>query len=94
MLLKGRRQKHLTGYPLKGEGYPPVLLSFFWLNDFRLRGGDGVGGYPTIPLKNSYLWPKTQTLALFDPFFKENFRQFSIKGGGVTPLSAKGFLAK
>ena len=36
------------------------------------------------PLKNSYFWPKTPILALFNPFFKENFWQFS----------AKGFLAK
>ena len=33
-------------------------------------------------------------LALFDPFFEENCRQFFVKGGGYPPLSAKGFLAK
>ena len=37
---------------------------------------------------------KMPILALFDPFFEENFRQFSVKGGGVPPLTAKVFLAK
>ena len=60
----------------------------------------GGGGYPPIPLrkksskKRLFLAKKTLILALFDPFFEENFQQFSVKGGGVPPLSAKVFLAK
>ena len=37
---------------------------------------------------------KTLIIALFGPFYGKNFRRFSVKGGGVPPLSAKGFLAK
>ena len=56
--------------------------------------------YPPIPLrknsakKTAIFGQKTLILALFDPFFDENFRQFSAKGGVVPPLSAKGFLEK
>ena len=46
--------------------------------------------------KTAIFGQKTPILALFDPFFKENFRRFSVKGGGgvIPPLSAKVFLAK
>ena len=62
-------------------------LSIRFSGFFPLWGG---GGDPPIPLrkksaKNSDFWPKTPILALFDPFFDENFRQFFVKGGGGTP---------
>ena len=33
-------------------------------------------------------------LALFDPFLRKIFSNFLLRGGGVNPFSAKGFLAK
>ena len=36
-------------FAAKGDGgYPPIPLSFFWHNDFPLRGGRG---WPAIPLR-------------------------------------------
>ena len=69
-----------------------------YLADFFRLGGR----YPPIPLrekiakKELFLAKKTLILALFDPFFCENYRRLSIKEGGrgVPPISAKGFLAK
>ena len=48
-----------------------------------------------IPLKNGFFGQKTLILALFDPFFTKSFGDFPLRGGGgITPLSDKGFLAK
>ena len=61
------------------------------------------GGYPQIPLrkksakKTAIFGQKTPILALFDPFFKENFRQFSVKvkgGGGYPPIPLRKKSAK
>ena len=44
------------------------------------------------PLKKTAIFgQKTPILALFDPFFEENFRQFSVKGGGYPPFQLRVF---
>ena len=52
------------------------------------------GCYVDVREKTAIFGQKTPILALLDPFFEENFRQFSVNGEGVPPLSAKVFLAK
>ena len=75
--------KVVTGWLQGGKGRFQKRFSGF----FPLRGG----GYPPIPLrkksaKKQLFWPKNAYFSPFDPFFEENFRQFSVKGGGTPPF--------
>ena len=65
--------------------YPPIPLSIFGQNDFPLRGEGGTPQFRQRKklLKTVFFGQKTPILALFDAFFEENFRRFSVKGGGT-----------
>ena len=90
---KGTFQKRFSGFfPLRG-GVPPYLLWVFGQNDFPLRGGVPPNSVKEkIRYKTAIFGQKTPILAFFDPFFEENFRQFSVKEeGGVPPFPLRVF---
>ena len=95
---KNRWESLQNGEADHKERFQKLLSAkLFWAQWLSVKGRGWVPPHSIkekIRQKAAIFGQKTPILALFGQFFRKFFGNFPLRGGGVSPNSAKGFLAK